>query len=245
MGATHIGGSIRSGALFAGLGAATYALAVAIVNAIPATDVTVLTLFALAALILLPFTTFGFYAARRWLHVEPAPLFSRAPASRSLLIPMVAVAAALVVVVGTLPVSLLLDPTMETPEEHPFAGMDGGDLLGANVIIIAEEIVFRLAIFFPLVAAFGARRLDRTARPEWRVWLAILVSGVLFGLAHAPDAEILGAPLLEYAIFAVVQKGLLAGTVFGYVAWRWGIEASILTHYATNLFFFVIAIVAI
>lgn len=55
------------------------------------------------------------------------------------------------------------------------------------------------------------------------------------GVLSAISSIVLTAFRTQYLIFAIVQKGLVAGTIFGYVAWRWGVESSIYSHYTMNL----------
>lgn len=239
--------AISWGALLAGLSAICYALSIQGLGGARGGQLGLVALVAMV--VLLPFVAFGVYTARRWVGLEPAPLLGRAFGRAELppraeLVPMVAVGTAFVCVAGSIPLSILLMPAMEAPEEHPFAGLSGGDLLLANLLVAVEEVVFRVAVLFPLLALFGVRAASRDGRPPVGAWAAFAVSGALFGLAHAPDATLLGAPLGAYAVFALVQKGLFIGTILGYVAWRWGFEASVLAHYATNVLLLLIATLA-
>lgn len=208
----------------------------------PAVDVdraaiTVLVLAAIAT----PFTAFAIYAARRWVGLSPTPLLGAllghdpTPA-RAVLIPGVAVAGALVLIVGSIPLAALLPADVGTTEDSPLERMTGPQILVAFLLVVDEEIVFRLVLLFPIAALLRARADAERRRPGWRGWTAILVAGVLFGAAHVGNIAFLTNVTVEqWLVYSIVQKGLLGGAVFGYVAWRWGLEASILTHYGTNV----------
>lgn len=201
---------------------------------------------ALSGLVLLPFCAFAAWCARRWVRVAPAPaldgLLRQGPAAWPGLRWAAAVALATVVGVAlSFAVSLALLPAVEDESALPLVGLSDVEVLLSNLQVLAEEAAFRLAILFPALALLGVRGADRAARPGWRVWTAIVAAAVLFGLAHMPVGEAIGADAAEYALFAVVQKGLVLGVLLGWLAWRWGIEAAFAAHYATNLVFLFLA----
>lgn len=231
--------ALKWGAVVAALTGLCYALSVGGLS--PGAPPVRLALFgAGAAIVLLPFTTFAFYCAFRWVGLHPAPYLSGAAKGglvpHAARMPLAALAVAIISVIGSGPLALLLLPDVETPEEHPFSGKTPLQLALGNLLVVVEETVFRLVLLFPLLALFGVRHAQREAgvRADWRVWAAIVLSGALFGLVHTPDAALLGAPLLQYGIFALVQKGLFIGTMLGWLCWRFGFEAAVLGHYLTN-----------
>jgi hypothetical protein len=246
----ELSGALATGGSFALVGGISYGVgATGAVAGVPPALVAVFV--AVGTLLLLPFLVFGAYCGLRWVGLEPAPFLATlwrrgVLPPRAALAPAVALGAALVFVVGSVPLTLALLPPVEAPDAHPFAQLDGPQLLLANLIIVVEEVVFRLAVLFPILALLRVRAPggDRLANPGARGWLAFALSGALFGLAHAPDALLMGAPFWEYALFALVQKGLFIGTLLGYVTWRWGLETSILAHYATNMLLMLLATLA-
>ena len=67
------------------------------------------------------------------------------------------------------------------------------------------------------------------------MWLAILVSAVLFGVGHLPAAAMVGMPLTAPVIARVVTLNAFAGIVFGWLFWRRSLEAAMLAHAVTHL----------
>ena len=198
-----------------------------------------------------PFAWFGIYAARRWVRLPPLPLLGAltgtdAVPPRAALIPAVAVVGALVLIVGSIPMTALLPSDVDATEDNPLTSMSGAQLLVAFLLVIDEEILFRLILLFPIAALLHARAdPERRGHPGVRAWIAILIAGVLFGLAHYGNAAYLtNVSLQQWLIYSVIQKGLLGGAVFGYITWRWGLEASILTHYGSNVMLVLIGFIA-
>lgn len=217
---------------------------------LPSIDSLAATVLFIAA-VTFPFAWFGIYAARRWVRLPPLPLLGAlartdAPPPRARLIPAVAVVGALVLIVGSIPMTFLLPPDVDATDDNPLTSMSGAQLLVAFLLVIDEEILFRLIILFPIAALLGARGdPERRGHPGVRAWIAILIAGVLFGLAHFGNAAYLtNVSLQQWLIYSVIQKGFLGGAVFGYITWRWGLEASILTHYGSNVMLVLIGFIA-
>lgn len=192
------------------------------------------------AVFLWPFAYGAHYAATRWTGVTPTPVLDGLLGRGGLRVAAIraphGVLYAFPVILGSAIATMFVPvPEVTQPEGVPFANMGALQTFAANLLIVAEEFVFRLVLLFPLAALFGVRNASRRALPGAGFWAALLVSSVLFGYVHIVNAPAMGADPTEYAVFAVVQKGLVAGTIFGYVAWRYGLEASILCHYATNI----------
>jgi membrane protease YdiL (CAAX protease family) len=100
---------------------------------------------------------------------------------------------------------------------------------------IDEEILLRLLVltFLAWVGKFISHAED--GRPSTAVfWVANLLAAVLFGLGHLPATSAL-IPLTPLVILrAVVLNGLL-GIVFGYLYWKRGLEAAMLSHFSADL----------
>ena len=238
--------SARSGLAIAALTAASFALS--FVGAV-GIDTTSAVRTALAGTLLLwPFAFGAHYAGVRWTGVTPTPVLDgllgrgglRVAAVRA---PFGAIYA-LPTVFLSLVVAAFLAPEITEPEGVPFANLDATQTFLANLLIVAEEFVFRLVLLFPLAALLGVRHASRRARPTVGVWIALLVSSILFGYIHIGNAALIGADETEYLVFAIVQKGLVAGMIFGYVAWRYGLEASIVCHYTTNILLVLLGLAA-
>lgn len=100
---------------------------------------------------------------------------------------------------------------------------------------IAEEILLRLFLMSFLV--WLGRFLGKTAagRPtDAVVWAANILAAILFGLGHLPATAIL-VPLTPLVITrAVVLNGLL-GVVFGWLYWKRGLEAAMISHFSADI----------
>ncbi|MFC0082172.1 lysostaphin resistance A-like protein [Aciditerrimonas ferrireducens] len=114
-----------------------------------------------------------------------------------------------------------LDRRLSTPAKHLTGGFHGPELaligfLTVAVVPVVEELLFRGLVL---------RALLRLAAPAGRVLgpvLAVVGTGILFGLAHAEPLELLGLAVL--------------GMVLAALAWRTGrLGPSMAAHGAFNL----------
>jgi membrane protease YdiL (CAAX protease family) len=99
---------------------------------------------------------------------------------------------------------------------------------------ITEELEFRLvlATLVAWIALLALSGLDRPS-PSVAIWLSILVSALLFGLAHVGNLPNVPHPYLR----AVTLNGV-AGIVLGWLYWRRGLEAAIAAHLAADVFIY-------
>ena len=67
------------------------------------------------------------------------------------------------------------------------------------------------------------------------VWVASVLSGVLFGLGHAPGY--LAAGCEKSAIFfgAMISLNLWASLIFGWLYWQYGLLAAMMAHMLFHL----------
>ncbi len=100
---------------------------------------------------------------------------------------------------------------------------------------IAEEILLRLFVmsFFVWLGRFISKTAE--GKPTAAViWSANILAAVLFGLGHLPATALL-VPLTPLVIArAVVLNGLL-GIVFGWLYWKRGLEAAMISHFSADL----------
>lgn len=100
---------------------------------------------------------------------------------------------------------------------------------------IAEEVLLRL--FMMSFFVWLGRFLSKTAAgtPTNAVfWIANVLAAVLFGLGHLP-ATSLQVPLTPLVVTrAVVLNGLL-GIAFGWLYWKRGLEAAMISHFSADL----------
>lgn len=67
------------------------------------------------------------------------------------------------------------------------------------------------------------------------VWVAIVLASVTFALAHLPIAVASGATISPYVVGRSLLLNGLAGIVFGWLYWRKGLVAAIISHWTTDV----------
>ncbi len=96
---------------------------------------------------------------------------------------------------------------------------------------ITEEVLVRWGLMTLLVWA-GWRLLQR-GRDATRlgvVWFAIVLSAVLFGVAHVPAVVITMESVPASIVAYIIAGNTLFGIIAGYLFWRDGLEAAIAAH---------------
>jgi membrane protease YdiL (CAAX protease family) len=96
---------------------------------------------------------------------------------------------------------------------------------------VTEELLLRWGLMTALVW-LEWRLLQRrrgTPQPVY-LWLAIVVSALLFGAGHLPAAAALVGELTGDVVLFVVGVNTAFGVLFGYLFWRYGLEAAMIAH---------------
>jgi membrane protease YdiL (CAAX protease family) len=75
------------------------------------------------------------------------------------------------------------------------------------------------------------------------MWIAVLVSGLIFGWAHIDDRLGQADSLLTLVTIMAFSGGL--GIVVGWLYWRYGLETATLTHFLTDALYYVIVLPAL
>jgi len=102
-------------------------------------------------------------------------------------------------------------------------GIRGRVLYGGAV----EEVLMRWGLMTVLVW-LGALL---AGEPSTGVmWAAILISGVVFGLGHAPSVLAAGGRRTPMLFAATISLNLWAGTIFAWLYWHYGLEAAMMGH---------------
>ena len=100
---------------------------------------------------------------------------------------------------------------------------------------IAEEILLRLLVmsFFAWLGRFISKTTD--GKPTSAAfWIANILAAVLFGLGHLPATSLL-VPLTPLVITrAVILNGLI-GIIFGWLYWKRGLEAAMISHFSADI----------
>ena len=100
---------------------------------------------------------------------------------------------------------------------------------------IAEEILLRLFVMSLFV--WLGRFLSKTAegKPTPAVfWIASVLASVLFGLGHLPAVSAV-VPLTALVITRTVVLNGILGIAFGWLYWRRGLEAAMISHFSADI----------
>lgn len=96
---------------------------------------------------------------------------------------------------------------------------------------ITEELLLRWGVMTALVWLAWRFLQDRQGAPRATyVWLAIAASALLFGVGHLPAASALIGALDMNVVAWVIGANTAFGFVFGYLFWRFGLEAAMIAH---------------
>jgi hypothetical protein len=105
--------------------------------------------------------------------------------------------------------------------------------LAAKVLYggVTEEVLLRWGLMSALIW-LPWRWLQKNANPPRVPYVigAILVDAVLFGVLHLPATAALGVQLSAPVVTYIIIGNSLPGMLFGFLFWRYGIEAAIIGH---------------
>ncbi|MDQ3482279.1 MAG: CPBP family glutamic-type intramembrane protease [Pseudomonadota bacterium] len=146
-----------------------------------------------------------------------------------------AVAVALILITYSLTVVPLL---VEAREGEAFARLvANGPPLLTKILYggITEELITRWGLVS--LFAWAAWRLSGSPAevPHWVFWSAIVLAAALFAAGHLPLLFALITAPPWWAISAVLLGNAVPGVVFGWLFWKYGIEAAILAHAAAHV----------
>ena len=100
---------------------------------------------------------------------------------------------------------------------------------------IVEELLMRL--FIMSLFAFVLAKIFKSLEPVKNniiMWLAIIISSVLFGLGHLPITSALTAITPLVVLRAIVLNGI-GGIVFGWLYWKKGLEYGMVAHFTADI----------
>ncbi len=100
---------------------------------------------------------------------------------------------------------------------------------------VSEEILLRL--FLMTVFVWLGWKIKKTSdnRPTKAiVWLAIILSAVIFGLGHLPITGEITAITPVVILRAIVLNGV-GGVIFGWLYWKKGLEAAMISHFSADI----------
>jgi hypothetical protein len=98
-----------------------------------------------------------------------------------------------------------------------------------------EEILMRLFLVSGLVWILGWFWQNSSGMPANGVyWTAIVIAALLFGLGHLPATRNI-TPLTPMLIVRAIALNGIAGIAFGWLYWRYGLEAAMLSHFCADI----------
>jgi Type II CAAX prenyl endopeptidase Rce1-like len=100
---------------------------------------------------------------------------------------------------------------------------------------ITEEVLLRWG-FLTLLVWAGWKLFQRgSGKPRSKYFIgAILISSIVFGIAHLPLGVALGGITIPIAFYIVIANSIF-GLIAGYLYWRKGLEAGIIAHMITHV----------
>lgn len=101
---------------------------------------------------------------------------------------------------------------------------------------ITEELLLRWGLMTALTWLAWRFLQHRRGSPRAAsIGLAIVVSALLFGAGHLPAAAALIGELTGGMVAFVVGVNAAFGALFGYLFWRYGLEAAMIAHAMAHL----------
>jgi membrane protease YdiL (CAAX protease family) len=97
---------------------------------------------------------------------------------------------------------------------------------------INEEIMMRLFFLNGLLWLFTLFGRKQTA--AWKVWIAVIVASLIFGLGHLPAAQamMVVSPLI---VIRILVLNLIPGILFGVLFWKRGLLSAITAHFSADV----------
>jgi len=100
---------------------------------------------------------------------------------------------------------------------------------------LAEEVLLRLFIMTLLVwITFKIKKTKEGKPTAIGIWIAIILSAILFGLGHLPITSTVTAITPVVVIRAIVLNGI-GGIIFGWLYWKKGLESAMIAHFTADI----------
>lgn len=100
---------------------------------------------------------------------------------------------------------------------------------------IVEEVLLRL--FLMSLLAWLGKFISHTADglpASGVLWVANILAAIIFGLGHLPATAII-IPLTPLVITRAIVLNGLAGVAFGWLYWKRGLEAAMISHFSADI----------
>lgn len=100
---------------------------------------------------------------------------------------------------------------------------------------IGEEVLLRLFLMtFFVWVTFKIKKTSEGKPTTYGIWIAIILSSIIFGLGHLPITGGLAAITPIIVIRAIVLNGI-GGLVFGWLYWKKGLESAMISHFSADI----------
>lgn len=105
---------------------------------------------------------------------------------------------------------------------------------------INEEILLRLFLMSLLVWIFFKIKRSSDGKPtKMGVWLAIILSAIIFGIGHLPTVAAITS-LTPLIVARVIILNAIGGIIFGWLYWKKGLESAMICHFSADIILHVI-----
>jgi len=100
---------------------------------------------------------------------------------------------------------------------------------------INEEVLLRLFVM-NLIAwmIFKIKSTEEGKPTNAGMWLAIIIAAVIFGIGHLPAVMSI-TTLTPLVIARTIVLNAVGGIIFGWLYWKKGLEASMISHFSADL----------
>ncbi|AGB50338.1 CAAX amino terminal protease family [Methanomethylovorans hollandica DSM 15978] len=100
---------------------------------------------------------------------------------------------------------------------------------------INEEVLLRLFVM-TLIAwiIFKIKSIEEGKPTNAGMWLAIIIAAVIFGIGHLPAVMAI-TTLTPLVIARTIVLNAVGGIIFGWLYWKKGLEASMISHFSADL----------
>ena len=100
---------------------------------------------------------------------------------------------------------------------------------------IGEEILLRLFLMTLIVWIIFKIKKTSDGKPTViSIWLAIIISAVIFGLGHLPITSTITSITPLIIVRAVLLNGI-GGIIFGWLYWKKGLESAMIGHFSADI----------
>lgn len=110
---------------------------------------------------------------------------------------------------------------------------------------VTEELLLRWGLMTAVLWLAWRFLQRRNGFPKAALaWVAIAISAILFGAGHLPAAHVLIGTLDTATVVYVLGANSAFGIAFGFLFWRFGLEAAMIAHAVAHVVSYVVTLLA-